>query len=179
MKREAIIWTIVFAFGAIGLLYNSALRNHGTGKAYVQAVPVAEGHPEAGVKYVGVPPKDFMAGNPGVTFSLPRTIGIWIAALMTLFIFSFLWGDNPFYKIAESIFIGTSAAWYMIAAFWDQLIPNLVAKLTPSVVRAWALPDLPIAEKPNWVRLIPLVLCIMLLWRLAPKGQWIGAGRWA
>lgn len=176
MKREAIIWLIVFTFGAAGLVYNTFVRHRGTGLAYVQAVPIAKSDPSVGNRYIGVPVRDHLAHKPGVTFSAPRTIGIWIAALLTLFIFSFLYGDNPFYKIAEAIFIGTSAAWYMIAAFWDQLIPNLVAKLAPGMIRAWALPDLPLTEKPNWVRLIPLALCIMLLWRLAPKGQWIA--RW-
>ena len=66
MKREAIIWTIVFAFGAIGLIFNSAVRQHGTGKAYVKEVPISVDHPDAGVRYVSVPPKDFMASEPGV-----------------------------------------------------------------------------------------------------------------
>jgi hypothetical protein len=38
------------------------------------------------------------------------------------------------------------------------------------------LPDLPPQQQVLWVRIVPLVLCIMLLWRLAPKGQWIA--RW-
>ena len=176
MKRDTIIWIIVFAFGAIGLFYNGAIRPHGMGKKYVHAVPISEKHPDAGMRYEDVSQKDVVAKRAGVSFSAPRTIGIWLAALLTLFIFSFLYGDNPFYKIAESIFVGSSAAWYMVAAFWDQLIPNMVAKLAPGVVRAWALPDLPKNEPVLLVRIIPLILCIMLLWRLAPKGQWIG--RW-
>ena len=35
--------------------------------------------------------------------------GAWVAAFLTLAIFSFLYKDNPFYKIAEHIFVGISA----------------------------------------------------------------------
>ena len=33
-------------------------------------------------------------------------IGVWFAVLFTLSIFSYLYGDNPFYKAAEHIFVG-------------------------------------------------------------------------
>ena len=35
---------------------------------------------------------------------------IWFSALLTLMIFSFLYKDNPFYKFAEPLFVGVSAA---------------------------------------------------------------------
>ena len=41
------------------------------------------------------------ADNP-YRVSVSRTIGVWVAALFTLFIFSFLYRDNPLYKIAEA-----------------------------------------------------------------------------
>jgi hypothetical protein len=38
-------------------------------------------------------------------------IGVWILVLMTLSILSYLYGDNPFYKTAEHIFVGVSAGY--------------------------------------------------------------------
>ena len=55
--------------------------------------------------------------------------GVWIAALLTLCIFSFLYKDNPFYKFAEHLFVGVSAGYYMILNFWTVLVPNLVEPL--------------------------------------------------
>lgn len=107
-------------------------------------------------------------------FSYSRTIGIWIAALFTLFIFSFLYRDNPLYKIAESSVVGVSAAYWMVIGFWDVIVPNLLGKIAPSMVKAWAIPGL--QDPPNYWYLVPLVLGVMLLWRLSPKGAWIG--RW-
>jgi hypothetical protein len=74
----------------------------------------------------------------GVSLSKWRTLGLWIAAFLTLCIFSFLWGDNPFYKLAESIFIGVSAAYWMVVQFWSVIVPNLIGKLAPGLVKSWA-----------------------------------------
>ncbi|MCA9295306.1 MAG: hypothetical protein KC983_02290 [Phycisphaerales bacterium] len=108
--------------------------------------------------------------------SLSRTIGIWIAAFFTLAILSFLYKDNPFYKIAEAVVVGVSAAYWMVIAFWDQLIPNLLGNLTPGLIKNWAMPGLDTSGGVEWLYLVPLVLGIMLLWRLAPVGGWIS--RW-
>lgn len=107
--------------------------------------------------------------------SWPRTIGIWVAAFFTLSIFSFLYRDNPFYKIAESVVVGVSAAYWMVIGFWSTVVPNLLAKLMPELVRTVFAPGLRDAERNLWY-LIPLVLGIMLLMRLSPKGAWIS--RW-
>ncbi len=37
--------------------------------------------------------------------------------------------DNPFYKVAESVLVGVSAAYWMVVAFWDVLVPNLIGQL--------------------------------------------------
>ena len=58
--------------------------------------------------------------------------GAWIAAFLTLAIFSFLYKDNPFYKIAEHIFVGVSAGYWMSMFFWTQIQPNLFGRLWPA-----------------------------------------------
>ncbi len=115
------------------------------------------------------------AGAPTIHLSMSRTIGTWISAFLTLAIFSFLWRDNPFYKLAEAIFIGVSAGYWMVVGFWSVLVPNLFAKLAPAAAKATVIPGLELTE-PKWTFLIPLGLGVMLLWRLAPQGQWIA--RW-
>ena len=113
----------------------------------------------------------------GIVFSLWRTIGIWIAAFFTLAIFSFLYKDNPFYKVAECVLVGVSAAYWMVVGFWDVIVPNLIGRLAPGITKATMLPGLAGKDtEPNYWYIVPLVLGIMLLWRLAPKGNWIA--RW-
>ncbi|GAB4324656.1 MAG: hypothetical protein Kow0074_17800 [Candidatus Zixiibacteriota bacterium] len=98
-----------------------------------------------------------------------------LGAFLTLSILSFLYKDNIFYKAAEHLFVGVSAAYWMVMGFWTVLIPNLIGKLHPPIVR----PFVPaIADQPaNYFYLIPAILGMMLLWRLSPKGAWIS--RWA
>ena len=107
--------------------------------------------------------------------SLRDGIFITTGAFLTLFIMSFLYKDNPYYKFAEHLFVGVSAAYWMTMGFWGTMMPNLVAKLWPGAVKG-VLPAL--AEKdPSFWFLIPLFLGVVLLMRLSPKGGWIS--RWA
>lgn len=47
--------------------------------------------------------------------------GVWTAALATIGIVSFLYKDNVLYRICESVFIGTSAGYWFVTYFWDNL----------------------------------------------------------
>ncbi len=117
-------------------------------------------------------------GNPdsAVVFSWSRTIGLWVAALGTLAIMSFLWGDNIFYKVAESVVVGASAAYAMVVGFWTGIIQNLFGKLIPGLMRDSVLPGLPGEQEAELIYIVPLVLSVLMLWRLAPAGGWIS--RW-
>jgi len=59
--------------------------------------------------------------------------GGWVAAFLTLAIFSYLYKDNPFYKIAEHIFVGVSAGYWTSMFFWTQIQPNLFGRLWPKL----------------------------------------------
>lgn len=172
MKRETLIWSVLFVVGGLFLLYRGAIREQGMGKVYVAPVRAAPGEtPDAHSRFVEVAPHE-----PGAVLSVPRTVGVWIAAFFTLAIFSFLYRDNVFYKLAESVMIGTTAGYAMVAGFWDGIVVNLLTELTPGVARSWALPGTPPDKKADLWYLVPLILGAMLLWRLAPKGNWIA--RW-
>jgi hypothetical protein len=57
--------------------------------------------------------------------SLSHDFGVWVAALLTLCVFSFLYKDNPLYKLAEHLFVGVSAGYYIVLNFWTVVVPNL------------------------------------------------------
>jgi hypothetical protein len=178
MNRTSLIWAAVMLTGLVALTTRATTGN--MGREYVRAVPIADGqwtqsNPATYGEYLRAE-----AAQPDQTeyqFSWSRTIGLWIAAFFTLAIFSFLYGDNPFYKIAEAVLVGVSAAYWMVVAFWDVLVPNLLGKIAPATAQAWAMPGLsgPEAER-SLSYLVALVLGIMLLMRLSPKGSWIA--RW-
>jgi hypothetical protein len=69
-----------------------------------------------------------------------------------------------------------SAAYWMVIGFWDTLVPKLFAALVPAMVQAHVQPSLkPVDEVQWWSMALALVLGVMMLWRLAPRGGWIGA----
>ncbi len=180
MKQSTIIWTLLMVFGGLGLISVQLLR--GKGEVYVREIPVeakasSKTSPEQTYRwstYEEVTEKE--KADAGVSLSFSRTLGLWVAAFSTLAIFSFLYGDNPVYKFTEAVFVGVSAAYAMVVAFWTEIVTNLFAKLTPGLARMTFFPDMDEKVQADLLYLIPLVLSVLLLWRLAPKGNWIA--RW-
>ncbi len=165
MKRETLIWLVIFLAGAAFLAYRAST----TGMGYGFVKETSSG------TLVGATAAEAAAGI--ARFDWSRTLGIWVAALMTLFVFSFLYRDNPLYKFAEATVVGVSAAYWMVVGFWTTLIPNLLGVLFPAWVQSWAQPGLSPLYVEHWeLNVIPLILSVMLLWRLMPAGGWIS--RW-
>ncbi len=59
--------------------------------------------------------------------SLLDVVGVWLAAFLTLAIFSFLWGENPVYRFAEHLFVGVSAGFGILVALDQAVWPSLRA----------------------------------------------------
>lgn len=64
--------------------------------------------------------------------SLWDVVGIWLAAFLTLAIFSFLWGENPLYRFAEHLFVGVSAGFGILVALDQAVWPSLRAAFQAS-----------------------------------------------
>jgi hypothetical protein len=107
---------------------------------------------------------DFLLGAPG---TLPSAIwGTWVAAVLTLAIYSFLYKDNPFYRFAESLFVGLGAAYWLAMLYHNTLMPKLFLPLFP-----------PEGEPAVWYRVFPGILAVFMLLRFFPKLSWLS--RWS
>ena len=85
-----------------------------------------------------------------------------VGLILTLMIFSYLIGDSPLFRIAVYIFIGVASG-YAATVVWHQvLIPKLFAPLQTANSNQLLL------------MMIPLVLCLSLLAKLAPRFSWVG-----
>jgi hypothetical protein len=108
--------------------------------------------------------------------------GIWVGALLTLCIFSFLYKDNPFYKFAEHLFVGVSAGYFIILRFWTVIVANLWDPLLKSFSGHGVNSErtgMFAAEQGDyrgWL-LLPGILGLLLFTRLHGKTSWIS--RWA
>lgn len=96
---------------------------------------------------------------------LSTDIGVWLAAFLTLGIFSFLYRDNPVYKLCEHLFVGVSAGYYVVLTYFSTLKPNLVTPLFGNF-----------GEGRNFMLLVPLLLGVLLFSRFFPRGDWLS--RW-
>lgn len=81
-----------------------------------------------------------------------------IAMFLTFCIFSFLYKDNPFYKIAEHIVVGVSAGYFAVILYWNGLVPKL-----------WD----PVIKQGKLYYLIPGILGVMMWTRFSKKYSWI------
>ena len=97
-----------------------------------------------------------------------------LAAFLTLAIMSFLYRDNPYYKFAEHLFVGVSAAYWMCMGFWSTIVGNLIPRLSEGLSSFFRVPYQP--EDFNILFMLPVVLGVLLLMRLSPKGGWLS--RW-
>ncbi|MBN1326566.1 MAG: hypothetical protein JW996_01320 [Candidatus Cloacimonetes bacterium] len=81
-----------------------------------------------------------------------------IAAILTLCIFSFLYKDNPFYKFAESLFIGVSMGYAIPLVYENAFIPFV-----------WT----PIFVEHRLIILIPTIMGIFYIFRFTKNLSWL------
>ena len=56
-------------------------------------------------------------------------IGVWVGAVLTLLVFSYLFGDTPLFRLAQAIFVGVAVGYAVIVAIYSILLPRLVVPL--------------------------------------------------
>ncbi len=86
--------------------------------------------------------------------------GVWMAALLTIIVYSYLLGDNPLYRLAEHLFVGSAAAYAVVVAYHSVLKPKLFDRLA--------------AGGSNLLYIIPLLLGLLLLAKGKVSWAWLG-----
>lgn len=79
---------------------------------------------------------------------------LWVSSLLTLFVFSFLYKDNPFYKFAEYLYVGISAGYFIAFDYQNNLIPNL-----------W----IPLVQQGHYEYIIAGILGLLIVTRFIPR----------
>lgn len=99
-------------------------------------------------------------------------LAIWIAALLTLAIYSFLYRDNPVYRFAESLLIGLSVGFLLVTTFETTIIPKALEPVGEGFSRLFVGGDL--AGFWSLIRaVIPLALGILMFARFFPGIGWV------
>lgn len=87
-----------------------------------------------------------------------ENIGIWLAGILTIAIFSLLYKDNPFYRFAEHLLVGVSAGYYVVNYFYASVIRKFYV---------------PVFQQGDLWLLPGGLLGLMMLCRLGRRFQWI------
>ena len=96
-----------------------------------------------------------------------KRIGVVLAAGLTLVMYSFLYRDNPLFKVAENLYVGVALGYGAILTWKLSLKPEIVSPL--------------ILDPPHWHafwfelgrRIVPIILGLLLLTRLSRKYAWL------
>jgi len=83
---------------------------------------------------------------------------IWVAAILTLAIFSFVYKENPVYRFAEHLFVGVSAGFYLVQYFFSAIVKKL-----------WT----PVVVDHQYSLIVGGVLGLMMFARLFRKIDWV------
>lgn len=85
-------------------------------------------------------------------------IGAWVAAGLTLFMFSFLYKDNPFFRFGEHLYVGISMGYTIVRIYYDVMVKSLYT---------------PVIQEGKWWFLIAALLGLLILTRFIPKVSWL------
>ncbi len=92
-------------------------------------------------------------------------VGYWVGIFITFCCLSFLYKDNPFYKLIEHLFIGVSVGYLIVLQYGDNIEPKVVdAIFGGGVAGVWLA-----------LRAVALVLVVMMFVKvLQPRWSWLG-----
>jgi hypothetical protein len=85
--------------------------------------------------------------------------GTIIAAVLTFMVWSYLLGDNPAFRIAEHLFVGTAVGYAAVVAWFNVVQPALFGAGAPQSPALAA---------------VPLILCLLLIAKVRPVWSDVG-----
>lgn len=94
------------------------------------------------------------------------SIGIIVAAGLTLIMYSFLYRDNPLFKIAENLYVGISLGYSTVMGWREALRPEVFDPLFRAPTDAVLYDTL-------LHRSVPIILGVLLVTRLSRKYGWL------
>ncbi|MEK7468961.1 MAG: hypothetical protein AAB074_16420 [Planctomycetota bacterium] len=100
---------------------------------------------------------------------MSEVLGFWVAAALTLFMFSFLYKDNPFYRMGENLFVGVTIGYSIVILYFESWLPKVWRVIHPEA-GVW------FENREWWVLIFPVTLGVLVLTRFIPKWAWMS--RW-
>jgi len=83
---------------------------------------------------------------------------VWLGVFFTFSVLSFLYKDNPFYKLAEHVTVGVSIGYGAVIIYFNSFIPRFYQ---------------PVFHDGRIELIIPAILGLMMILRIVPKYSWL------
>jgi hypothetical protein len=90
--------------------------------------------------------------------STETLLGAWVATGFSLCIYSFLYKDNPFFKLSEHVFVGVSMGYLLTITHYEVMMNKLYS---------------PMIHQGKWWLVIPAFLGLLMLSRFIPPLSWL------
>jgi hypothetical protein len=91
--------------------------------------------------------------------SAAEFVGLWLAAVLTLIVYSYLFSDNLLFKLAQYLFVGVAAGYALVVAWHGTLVPRFVAFF-----------EVPLEQLDL---LLWIILGLLFLFRRIPSVKWL------
>ncbi|MFA5795028.1 MAG: hypothetical protein WC980_08210 [Candidatus Brocadiia bacterium] len=103
-----------------------------------------------------------------------QIIEVWLAVGLTLMMYSFLYKDNPLFKLGEYMYVGLSVGYGLCGIWFQTLWPKLVYPLYRVVAYnlGKSIPG-PLEKNETLWLIIPLILGVLMLTRFSSKIGWL------
>lgn len=94
-------------------------------------------------------------------------VGYWLGIFLTFSVLSFLYKDNPFYKLVEHLFIGVSVGYLIVLQYGDNIEPKVIdAIFGGDLDGVWL-----------GLRIVALLLVLMMFAKVVSR-RWAWLGRY-
>ncbi len=84
--------------------------------------------------------------------------GVWLGAILTFFILSYLYKENPFFRFAEHLFVGVATGFGMTGD-WDQYLKPAITKDIIKDGKFW--------------EILPILFGLLIYFQFFPKLSWL------
>jgi hypothetical protein len=84
--------------------------------------------------------------------------GLWTQVVCILAVYTYLYKDNPVWRIAENVFLGTATAYWFVYMFYNYIWP---------AIDEWVLTN------GEWHYILAIILGLMIFFRYVPSLAWL------
>ncbi len=95
--------------------------------------------------------------------ALMELVGGLVGFFLTIMVFSYILGDNPFFRVAINIFIGAAAGYALVVAWYSVIWPQLLLPLIFG------------SQSERLFVLFPLLFAGLLLLKMSSRLSWLGS----